>query len=243
MYLNCSNYTVTYSSFLTIHNNFKQQNVEEFTSLIQGNMSVEQYVARLMELGRSTSHLIGTENIHVKKFQGGLQQRICNQVAYFQIENQQELVNVIAIVEAKQRGVTNQINSERKRVFPYVAGGSIENKRMITEANKGKGHHDWETNANYTTIFGKCDRKHRGKCILIIRVYFKYGQLSQMIRDFPNNAQGSGTTPKIDREPNPRPQVPVQVYAVTPGNVETYHLKIEEVGVITGIYVDIYIYL
>ncbi|KAF5471874.1 hypothetical protein F2P56_008638 [Juglans regia] len=79
----------------------KYQKALGFTNLTQGNMTVEQYAARFMELGRIAPHLISMQNMQVRKFQDGLQPRIRNQVAFLQIENFLELVNVASIAEAE----------------------------------------------------------------------------------------------------------------------------------------------
>ncbi|XP_035542086.1 uncharacterized protein LOC118344795 [Juglans regia] len=83
----------------------KQLKAQEFASLIQGSSTVEQYAAKFMALGWFAPYLISTQRMQAHKFQAGLQPRIRSQVACLKIENYQELVNVAAIAEAKQRGL------------------------------------------------------------------------------------------------------------------------------------------
>ncbi|XP_035545679.1 uncharacterized protein LOC118348309 [Juglans regia] len=92
----------------------KQQKALDFANLTQGNMTVDQYATRFMELRRFAPHLIGIEKIQAKKFQDGLQPRIRNQVACLQIENFQELINLAFIVEAEQRRLIAQAQVDRK---------------------------------------------------------------------------------------------------------------------------------
>ncbi|XP_041020441.1 uncharacterized protein LOC121262076 [Juglans microcarpa x Juglans regia] len=80
----------------------KTQKAQEFAMLVQGNLIVEQYAAKFMELERFAPHLIATEKMQAQKFQAGLNPRIRSYVAGFLIHNFQELVNVTAITEAKQ---------------------------------------------------------------------------------------------------------------------------------------------
>ncbi|XP_042983320.1 uncharacterized protein LOC122312717 [Carya illinoinensis] len=79
----------------------KQLKAQEFASLTQGSLTVEQYAAKFMALGRFAPHLISTQKMQVQKFQAGLLPRIRSQVACLRIENYQELVNVVAIAEAE----------------------------------------------------------------------------------------------------------------------------------------------
>ncbi|XP_040987676.1 uncharacterized protein LOC121235394 [Juglans microcarpa x Juglans regia] len=79
----------------------KTQKAQEFATLVQGNLTVEQYIAKFMELGKFAPHLIATEKIQAQKFQAGMNPRIQSYVAGFCIHNFQELVNVAAIVEAE----------------------------------------------------------------------------------------------------------------------------------------------
>ncbi|KAF5443101.1 hypothetical protein F2P56_035689 [Juglans regia] len=107
----------------------KQQKALDFVNLTQGSMTVDQYAARFMELGRFAPHLIGTEKMQAKKCQDGLQPRIRNQVACLRIENFQELVNLASITEAEQRRLIAQAQADRKRGLPYSSRGSMEKRK------------------------------------------------------------------------------------------------------------------
>lgn len=50
----------------------KQYKAQEFATLVQGSFMVEQYIAKFMELGRFSPHMIATEKMQAQKFQGGL---------------------------------------------------------------------------------------------------------------------------------------------------------------------------
>ncbi|XP_035542080.1 uncharacterized protein LOC118344789 [Juglans regia] len=51
----------------------KTQKAQEFATMVQGNLTVEQYATKFMELGRFAPYLITTEKMQAYKFQGGLQ--------------------------------------------------------------------------------------------------------------------------------------------------------------------------
>ncbi|XP_040994283.1 uncharacterized protein LOC121240821 [Juglans microcarpa x Juglans regia] len=50
----------------------KQLKAQEFASLTQGSLTVEQYAAKFMALGRLAPHLIATQRMQAWKFQAGL---------------------------------------------------------------------------------------------------------------------------------------------------------------------------
>ncbi|KAF5442876.1 hypothetical protein F2P56_035488 [Juglans regia] len=123
----------------------KTQKAQDFATLVQGNLTLEQYAAKFMELGRFAPHLITTEKMQAQKFQTGLNPRIRNYVVGFCIHNFKELVNVEAITEAEQRNVIAQINLERKRTSTLTAGGNNAKRRIIQGANKGKRRYNSST--------------------------------------------------------------------------------------------------
>lgn len=141
----------------------KQQKVQEFASLVQGNLSVEQYAARFMKLGRFTPRLISTEKIKAQKFQGGLQSRI----------RRQKLVNIVVIAEAEQKSLATQINYEWKRTFMYSASGSVENKRPFAWPVKGKGIVIGRQMLPSNPECVKCSKFHCRECRFGIGVCFK----------------------------------------------------------------------
>ncbi|KAF5445214.1 hypothetical protein F2P56_034280 [Juglans regia] len=137
----------------------KQQKALEFVNLTQGNMMVEQYAARFMELGRFALHLIGTEKMQARKFQDGLQPRIQNQVACLRIENFQVLVNVASIAEAEQQSLVSQVDKDQKRGMPYSPGRNMGKKRVPYTLDKGKRESSRECSTRYSTTMPKMRMK------------------------------------------------------------------------------------
>ncbi|XP_040999920.1 uncharacterized protein LOC121246017 [Juglans microcarpa x Juglans regia] len=77
----------------------KQLKAQEFATLTQGSLTIEQYAANFMVLGRFAPHLFSTQRMQAQKFQAGLEPKIRSQVACLRIENYQELVNMAVIAE------------------------------------------------------------------------------------------------------------------------------------------------
>ncbi|XP_042979945.1 uncharacterized protein LOC122310129 [Carya illinoinensis] len=120
----------------------KQLKAQEFASLTQGSLTVEQYAANFMVLGRFAAHLISTQKMQAQKFQVGLLPRIRSQVVCLKIENYQELVNVAAIAKAEQKELVIQNLTNRKRVMPFAASSSAEKRRNYPNTMQGSGAGD-----------------------------------------------------------------------------------------------------
>jgi hypothetical protein len=107
---------------------------QEFTDLVQGSSTVEQYAARFIELSLFAPYLVPTEDLKARKFERRLQPRIMNQVVAFEIGNLTDLVNKAVVVER-----TLNINAEhfdhRKRSAPqesrYGGNSHDHNKRRF----------------------------------------------------------------------------------------------------------------
>ena len=64
----------------------------EFADLIQGSITVEQYVAKFIELSRFGPHLILTEAKKASRFQKGLDERLRHHLIALGVDNYAELV-------------------------------------------------------------------------------------------------------------------------------------------------------
>ena len=160
-----------------------------------------------MVLGRFAPHLISTQRMQARKFQAGLQPWIHSQVACLRIKNYQELVNVAAIVEAEQRGLAIQINTEWKRTSLYATEENLEMKKMSTGPDKGKSIEIGSSVLTTCPICGMCGKNHGGKCKLTLGLYFRCGQPDHLIRNCPKRGRRNGTVPIGDSKPKPRPPV------------------------------------
>ncbi|XP_041001627.1 uncharacterized protein LOC121247325 [Juglans microcarpa x Juglans regia] len=213
--------TLTWDRFKDVFDNrffpesVKQQKAQEFATLVQGSLTVEQYAAKFMELERFAPHLIATKKMQAQKFQSGLQPRIRSYVAGFCIDNFQELVNVAAITEVEQRNIAAQISMERKRVSPFTMEGSNIKRRIVQGSNKGKG-----IMPILPATSRKCVKVHNGECKFVLGVCFKCDQPGHMIRECPQSTQGGKNAPNPSNKLNHRPPAQAHVYAITPGDMD-----------------------
>ena len=77
----------------------RKQKAREFTNLVQGGATVEQYARRFIELERFAPHLVATEEMRADRFQEGLRHDIRRMVVSHRISTFQELVDVATLVE------------------------------------------------------------------------------------------------------------------------------------------------
>ncbi|XP_042954687.1 uncharacterized protein LOC122291105 [Carya illinoinensis] len=195
----------------------KQLKAQEFASLTQGSLTVEQHAAKFMALGRFAPHLILTQKMQAQKFQAGLLPRIRSRVACLRIENHKELVNVAAIVEAEQKELAIQNLTDRKRAMPFAVSSSAEKMRSFSSPEKGKGIMTGGQKPSFYSSCSKCGKRHSGECHRGYGVCYRCGKSRHMIRDCPNTMQGSGAG---DRKP--KPHIPARVYAITPGASQSF---------------------
>jgi hypothetical protein len=71
----------------------------EFQNLVQGDMTVEQYSARFMELARFAANLIPDEETKAERFENGLNPRIRERVICLEIKEYARLVEVASLAE------------------------------------------------------------------------------------------------------------------------------------------------
>jgi hypothetical protein len=91
----------------------------EFQNLVQGNLTVELYAAKFMELARFAINMVPDDESMAEKFQEGLLPRIRDRVACLEIKDFNKLVNVASIAE---RGHNDKeaIRENKKRFIPQV---------------------------------------------------------------------------------------------------------------------------
>ncbi len=75
----------------------------EFQNLVQGDMTVEQYSTRFMELARFAANLIPDEETKAERFQNGLNTCIRERVICLEIKDYARLVEVASLAERRIR--------------------------------------------------------------------------------------------------------------------------------------------
>jgi hypothetical protein len=71
----------------------------EFQNLVQGDMTVEKYSARFMELARFTANLIIDEETKAERFENGLNPRNRERVICLEIKDYDRLVEVTSLLK------------------------------------------------------------------------------------------------------------------------------------------------
>ncbi|XP_062170953.1 uncharacterized protein LOC133876716 [Alnus glutinosa] len=77
----------------------RQLRAIEFQNLVQGDMNVEQYSTRFMELARFAANLIPDEETMAERFENGLNPRIRERVICLEIKDYARLVEVASLAK------------------------------------------------------------------------------------------------------------------------------------------------
>ncbi|XP_062170374.1 uncharacterized protein LOC133876106 [Alnus glutinosa] len=204
----------------------RQLQAIEFQNLVQGNMTVEQYSARFMELARFAANLIPDEESKAERFENGLNPRIRERVICLEIKDYARLVEVASLAE---RGI-----QESAAVYDLKKRSKQQMTRPVKRLATGSGSRsNMGKNfppiaKNQRTFCSKCSRTHEGDCRQGTSSCFKFGKPGHFLKDCPMNVaggmktQGSGTQARI--------------YSLTPGGVEEEEDEGEEenANVVTG---------
>ncbi|KAF5454673.1 hypothetical protein F2P56_024320 [Juglans regia] len=171
----------------------------EFTTLVQGTMTVHQYVARFIELSRFAAYLIPEEEKKARKFEQGLNEKLYERVVGFQIRNFSELVDKATIFERSlQRRAT--LHDQRKMTIP-------------SGPHSGMDQGSW--------------KKRNEVCRKEARLCYRCGKSGHYLRDYPlrlnSNKPPPPPPPRAERTARGNVQrtiVPARVFALTPGEAE-----------------------
>jgi hypothetical protein len=155
--------------------NVKDQKEIEFLTLQQGDMTIDEYVARFESLARFSNNLQNQsdETWKSKSFEQGLRPEVRNLVITHQIREYQTLIQACQLVEQSLAVVTasRQLTWKRKR-----------------DEGSSKGRKDKEVNKGKSTI-SKCEtcgKFYRGECYKNKRTCFicqKPGHISRQCPD------------------------------------------------------------
>ncbi|KAF7826451.1 uncharacterized protein G2W53_017615 [Senna tora] len=185
----------------------------EFINLKQedGDMSVDTYVAKFIQLSRYSSYLMkcDDEPWKIEKLERGFKPEIRDRVAPQQIRVFNKLVEIAWIIEnnLKRMGYTLKVSLELKR--PREEESSVKN-------NKKNGRGPWNKKGNFkgkkrpptpqtnfqNSICPQCGKQHGTRpCLAGQGVYYKCGKPGHMARDCsqqkdvttPSKSQNQGT--------------------------------------------------
>ena len=77
----------------------RDQKIQEFLNLKQGNMIVIEYNAKFIELSRYALHIVSTESRKARRFEAGLRWNIKNKVDILRLPTHQEVLHIALIAE------------------------------------------------------------------------------------------------------------------------------------------------
>jgi hypothetical protein len=194
----------------------------EFQNLVQGNLTVELYAAKFMELARFAINLVPDDESMAERFQEGLLPRIRDRVACLEIKDFNRLVNVASIAE---RGHNDKeaIRENKKRFIPQVPRPAKKFAFGSSSARKNVPVFQGSQKSCLT-----CGKMHTGECRMGTGTCFHCGQKNHYIKDCPKLRSGG---PKPQGGGNQQKTVQARVFALTPGNSNAENV---DAGVVTG---------
>ncbi|GFS41553.1 hypothetical protein Acr_00g0075070 [Actinidia rufa] len=189
----------------------RDQKIQEFLNLKQGNMIVVVYNAKFMELSRYAPHIVSTESRKARRFEAGLRWNIKNKVEILRLPTHQEVLHAALIAEESLNEMSQFRENRKKRI-----GGKSQQRNIVSQGS---------SRSNELPTCPTCQKKHWGECRMGSRACYGCGQEGHQIRDCPmkSKIQGAGTSASASIQQPPaerRNNQPRQgrAFALVPGN-------------------------
>ncbi|KAF5469513.1 hypothetical protein F2P56_013578, partial [Juglans regia] len=208
----------------------RRQKARKFNNLVQGDMTVEQYAWKFMELGRFAPHLIATEEMRAERFQEGLLPQIRRQVACLEIQNFQRLVNVASIAEREQGAVVGSPSGKKRLNVNGEGSSSGSPQKFVQRTGARVQAASGIRMGGRAPVCGRCNRAHEGECRQGRNQCFECGQTGHFYRECPGRIQGNQGGHQAGRT-NQRQVVQARMYAVTPGSADDEIPETQDAGV------------
>ncbi|GFS37303.1 hypothetical protein Acr_00g0051260 [Actinidia rufa] len=151
----------------------RDQKIQEFLNLKQGNMIVVVYNAKFMELSRYAPHIVSTESRKARRFEAGLRWNIKNKGGN---------------IAKRIGGNVSRGQSSKRQSSGSSSGNSSAQQRNIVSQGSSR--------SNELPTCPTCQKKHWGECRMGSRACYGCGQEGHQIRDCPmkSKIQGAGTS-------------------------------------------------
>ena len=209
----------------------RDQKIQEFLNLKQGNSTVIEYNTKFIELSRYAPHIVSTESRKARRFEAGLRWNIKNQVIILRLPTHQEVLHRALIAEGSLNESAQFRENRKKRSGGSTSGGQ-SSKRQSSGSSSGNSSaqqrnavSQGSSGSNELPTCPNCQRKHRGECRMGTRGCYGCGQEGHQIKDCPmrSRIQGAGTSasalvpqpPARRRNNQPRQG---RAFALMPGN-------------------------
>jgi hypothetical protein len=151
-------------------------------------MTVEEYTAKFIELSRFAPYLVSTEELKARKFEGGLQPRIMNQIVGFEIGILTDLINKAAVIERTQK-INSEYFNQKKRTAPQSNRSEGQpyhaNKKRFNQPT-GRSYKPQQSHnqggGEQRPSCQKCGRMHCGNCLYGQSVCYRCGKPGHIVR-------------------------------------------------------------
>jgi hypothetical protein len=187
-------------------------------------MTVEEYVAKFIELSQFAPYLVSTEELKARKLERGLQPRIMIQIVGFEIGILTNLVNKVAVIEQTQKINSKYFNQKkstapqgnRSEGQPYHANKKRFNQPTGRSYTPQQSHS--QGGGEQCPSCQKCGRMHYGNCLYWQLGCYKWGKHEHIARDCRNPANNQANQNPLEGQ---RTTSPARMYALTPGDAIT----------------------
>jgi hypothetical protein len=187
----------------------KQLREIKFQNLVQGNMTVEQYSAKYMELTKFAANLSPDEESKADRFENSLYPRIKERVICLEIKDYTRSVEVASLVE---RGIWESAAAyDLKKRSKQQMTHPIMRLAIGSGSRPTMGKNFPPITKNQRAFCSKCSRTHNGDCRQGTTTCFKCCKPGHFLKDCPMNAAG-GTNLKEAKHKHK--------YILSPGGVE-----------------------
>ncbi|KAG6632898.1 hypothetical protein CIPAW_12G010400 [Carya illinoinensis] len=211
----------------------RQQKAREFSNLVQGSMTVEQYARRFIELGRFATHFIATEEMQADHFQKGLRPNIRRMVVYNRITTFQELVDLATLAEREISLSVGSPLGQKRLNIDGEGSNSGSSQKFVQRTGIRSLAVPGVRMGGQVPVCGKYNRAHGGECRLGSNQCFECGQTRHFARECPSRVQGSHGA-RRDGRTNQRQLVRARMYAMTSSTIGGEVPETQDAGAMAG---------